>query len=77
MSHKLLTSKRLLVIDRKALSSSLKRYKSRKDFYEIAPKFNKVSVFATIFERRLIKLLLFSKNAPIRMRFVSSAILII
>ena len=42
-SRKLLTSKRLLVLDIKALSSSLKRCKSREEFCEIALKFEKIS----------------------------------
>ena len=53
MPRKLLTSKLLVVLDIKALSSSLKRCKSREEFYEIAPKFDKISAYYNKFRKAL------------------------
>ena len=44
MPRKLLTTKRLLVLDMKALSFSLKKCKSKEEFCKITPKFEEVSV---------------------------------
>ena len=53
VSRKLLTSKRLLVLGIKALSSSSKRYKLRKEFCEIASKFDKISASYNEFQKAL------------------------
>ena len=52
--RKVLTNKRLvLVLDMKALSSSLKKCKSKKEFHEIAPKFDNISALYNNFCKAL------------------------
>ena len=53
MPRKLLTTKRLLVLDMKALSSSLKKCKSKEEFCKITPKFEEVSVSYNDFRKAL------------------------
>ena len=56
MFRKLLTSKRLLEIDMKALFRCLKRCKSRKEFCERASKFDKISAFYNEFQKVLYEI---------------------
>ena len=51
--RKLLIIKRFVVLDMKALSSSLKKCKSKEEFYEIAPKFDEISASYNNFRRAL------------------------
>ena len=51
--RKLLTTKRLLVLDMKALSSTLKKCKSKDEFCKITPKFEEVSVSYNDFRKAL------------------------
>ena len=53
MPRKLLTTKRLLVLDMKTLSSSLKKCKSKEEFCKITPKFEEVSVSYNDFRKAL------------------------
>ena len=53
MPRKLLNTKRLLVLDMKALSSSLKKCKSKEEFCKITPKFEEVSVSYNDFRKAL------------------------
>ena len=53
MPRKLLTTKRLLVLDVKALSSNLKKCKSKEEFCKITPKFEEVSVSYSDFRKAL------------------------
>ena len=51
--RKLLTTKRLLVLEMKALSSSLKKCKSKKEFCEKARKFDEISASYNDFRKAL------------------------
>ena len=53
MPCKLLTTKRLLVLDMKALSSSLKKCKSKEEFCKITPKFDEISASYNDFRKAL------------------------
>ena len=53
MSRKLLTTKRLLVLDMKALSSSLKKCKLKEEFCKITLKFEEISVSHNDFRKAL------------------------
>ena len=53
VSRKLLTTKHLLVLDMKALSSSLKKCKPKEEFCKITPRFEEISVSYNDFRKAL------------------------